>query len=134
MLENKLKFVLESMARSLDTYQSFNDADVTVEYIEAIASLRHGLSFTANLISKCYQTDRYYESLQPVEKQLLHQLFDEAKKICFHIQPCEYFIKFIVRQYGIQFLKKIVDHSEFDWLIPPHLKSEKEVCLLLIQL
>jgi len=120
------------ITRSHIIYQSFNDADITVEHLEAIASLRYGLSFTANLISKCYQTNDYYDSLQPIEKQYLQQLFHEVENACFHTQICEYLIKFTARKFGIQFLKKIVDQPAFHWLIPSHLKPKKQVSLLLV--
>ena len=103
---------------------------VTVEYLEAVASLRYGLSMTASYMAKCYQTDDYYTSLQPVEKRILDRLFNEVKRAClsgYYPQSHEFLIKVIVRQYGMQFLKLLVDQPSFAWLIPAHLKSTKQV-------
>jgi len=103
---------------------------VTLKYLEAVASLRYGLSMTARFMSKCYQTDDYYGSLQPVEKRILDRLFNEAERAClisYHPQTQEFLIKVIVRQFGMQFLKLLVDQPLFAWLIPPHLKSTKKV-------
>lgn len=112
-----------------EIYQSFSGV-VTLEYLEAVASLRYGLSMTANFIAKCYQTDDYYGSLQPVEKRILDRLFNEVERAClsgYHTQSHEYLIKVIVRQFGMQFLKLLVGQPSFAWLIPTHLKSMKQV-------
>ena len=128
-MENQLRFVLDAIVKNYDIYQTFSGV-VTVEYLEAVAALRYGLSMTANFMSKCYQIDNYYASLQPVEKRILDRLFDEVKRAClsgYHPQLNEYLIKVIVRQYGMQFLKLLVDRLFFAWLIPAHLKSTKQV-------
>ena len=130
--ENILEFLLELITNNVIIYQNSEDANITVEYLEAIASLRYGLSFTANLMFKCYETDGYYESLLPTEEQLLKQLFVEVENACVYIQPCEFLIKFMVRKFNMQFLKKVVDQPAFQWVIPSHLKSKKDVCLVLM--
>lgn len=117
------------IVKNHDIYQSFNGV-VTLEYLEAVASLRYGLSMTASFMSKCYQTDDYYGSLQPVEKRILDRLFSEVERAClsgYHPQSHEFLIKVIVRQFGMQFLKLLVDQPLFAWLIPPRLKSTKKV-------
>ena len=116
------------IVKNHDIYQSFNDA-ITVEYLEAVASLRYGLSMTASFMAKCYQTDDYYQSLQPLEKRILDRLFVEVERACLsgYSQSHEFLIKVIVRQYGMQFLKLLVDQPPFGWLIPAHLKSTKQV-------
>ena len=112
-------------------YQTFKDTHkVTIESLEAMASLRYGLSMTANFIAKCYQTDDNYRSLQPVEKKFRDQLFNEVEKAClsgYYPHSHEFLIKVVVRQYGMQFLKFLVDQPSFAWLIPDHLKSTKQV-------
>ena len=134
---SKFRFVLDTIIKNYDIYQTFKDM-VTMEYLEAVASLRYGLSMTASFIAKCYQTDDYYASLQPVGKRILDRLFNEVKKAClsgYYPQSHEFLIKVIVRQYGMQFLIFLVDQPSFAWLIPAHLKSTKQVkfnyCLLL---
>ena len=117
--------------KNYEIYQSFSGHGVvTLEYLEAVASLRYGLSMTANFMAKCYQTDDYYGSLQPVEKRILDRLFSEVERAClsgYHTQSHEFLIKVIVRQFGMQFLKLLVDQSPLAWLIPAHLKSVKQV-------
>ena len=127
-LENELKFVLDMIIKSQGIYQTFGGV-VTVDYLEAVASLRYGLSMTGSFMAKCYQTDDYYASLHPVEKEILDQLFDEVERACLsgYPQSHEFLIKVIVRQYGMQFLKLLVDQPSFAWLIPAHLKSTKQV-------
>ena len=127
--ENQFKFALDVIVKNFDICQSF-DGVVTPKYLEAVAHLRYGLSIAASLLSKCYQTDNYYELLQPVKKQILDRLFNEVERVCvsaYHPQSHEFFIKVIVRQFGMQFLKSLVDQPHFSWLIPPRLKSTKEV-------
>ena len=127
-LENKLKFVLDMIIKSHGVYQTFNGV-VTVEYLEAVAALRYGLSMTASFMAKCYETDDYFGSLQPAKKEILDQLFYEVERACLsgYPQSHEFLIKVIVRQYGMQFLKLLVDQPSFAWLIPAHLKSIKQV-------
>lgn len=131
-LDNELKFVLDMIIKSHGIWWCRDCGGVvTVEYLEAVASLRYGLSMTASFMKKCYQSDDYYGSLQPVEKKLLDRLFIEVKEACLSDYPWshEFFIKVIVRLYGMQFLKLLVDQPSFAWLIPAHLKSIKQVKL-----
>ena len=117
------------IVNSHEIYQGFSGV-VTLEYLEAVASLRYGLSMAANFMAKCYQTDNYYGSLQPVEKRILDRLFSEVERAClsgYHTQSHEYLTKVIVRQFGMQFLKLLVGQPPFAWLIPAHLKSMKQV-------
>ena len=127
--ENQLRFALDMIVKNYEIFQGLNDV-VTLEYLEAVASLRYGLSMTANFMAKCYQTNDYYESLQPVEKRILDRLFTEVERAClsgYHTQSHEFFIKIIVRRFGMQFLKLLVDQPSFAWLIPVHLQSVKQV-------
>ena len=126
--------MLEMINKYIIIYQDSKHRDITVEYLEAVATLRYGLSFAANLMFKCYETDGYYESLLPVEEQLFKQLFVEVENACIYTQPCEFLIKFMVRKFGMQFLKKVVNQPAFQWVIPSHLKSKKDVSLVLIKL
>lgn len=96
-----------------------------------MASLRYGLSLTSNFISQCYRNEDYFKELQPIERHALDCLFEEAKRVCLlgcHTQPHKFLMKFIVRQFGMQFLKQLVDKPSFDWLIPPELQPAKKVC------
>ena len=120
------------IVKNYEIYQSFSDV-VTLEYLEAVASLRYGLSMSASFMAKCYQSDDYYGSLQPAEKRILDRLFNEVERAClsgYHTQSHEFLIKVIVRQFGMQFLKLLVDQPPFAWLIPAHLKSMKQVRLI----
>ena len=117
------------IVKNYEIYQSFSGV-ITLEYLEAVASLRYGLSMTASFMAKCYQTDDYYGSLQPVEKRMLDRLFIEVERAClsgYHTQSHEFLIKVIVRQFDMQFLKLLVTQPPFAWLIPSHLKSMKQV-------
>ena len=128
-LEGKLRYALEMIINNYDLYQNFNGM-ITLEYLEAIASLRYGLSLTATLISECYQNDTYYDVF---EQKDLNELFNIVESLCmnsYYTQPHEFITKFIVRQFGMQFLKKLVEHPAFEWLIPPHLKPKKKVRII----
>jgi len=125
-IEDKLKYALEMVISNYDVYQNFTGM-VTLEYLEAIASLRYGLSMIATIISECYQNDTYYDLLQQED---LNQLFNLIKALCLnghYTQPHEFITKFIVRQFGMQFLKKLVENPTFEWLIPPHLMPKQKV-------
>ena len=129
---SQFRFVLDTIIKSYDVYQTFKDK-VTVEYLEAVASLRYGLYMTASFMAKCYLTEDYYALLQPVGKRILDRLFDEVKRAClsgYYPHSHEFLIKVIVRQYGMQFLKFLVDQPSFAWLIPAYLKSTKQVKLI----
>ena len=131
---SEVKFVLDTIMKNYDIYQTFKDM-VTIEYLEAVAALRYGLSMTASFMAKCYQTDDYYASLQPAEKRILDRLFDEIKRAClsgYYPQSHEFLIKVIVRRYGMQFLKLLLDQPSFAWLIPAHLKSAKQVKVIVV--
>ena len=128
-IEAKFKSALGKVIVNYDFYQSFTSMTtvITLEYLEAIASLRYGLSTIATIISECYQNDNFYDLLQQED---LNQLFNLVESICLnghYTQPHEFITKFIVRQFGMQFLKKLVENPVFEWLIPPHLKSKKKV-------
>ena len=128
-LEGKLRYALEMIINNYDLYQNFNGM-ITLEYLEAIASLRYGLSLTATLISECYQNDTYYDVF---EQKDLNELLNIVESLCmnsYYTQPHEFITKFIVRQFGMQFLKKLVEHPAFEWLIPPHLKPKKKVRII----
>ena len=130
--EKRLRFALDVVVKNYEVFQSFNGV-VNLEYLEAVASLRYGLSMTASFIATCYQTNDYYESLQPVEKRILDRLFTEVEGAClsgYHTQSHEFLIKIIARRFGMQFLKLLVDQPSFTWLIPANLQSVKQVRLI----
>ena len=92
------------------------------------------LSVTSAFISKCYQSEDYFKELQPVERHALDCLFEEVQRVCLlgdHTQLHVFLMKFIVRRFGMQFLKQLVDKPNFDWLIPPQLQPEKKVHMLM---
>ena len=129
-IEDKFRYALEMIINNYDLYQNFTGV-VTLEYLEAIASLCYGLSMTATVISDYYQNNAHYDLLQQED---LNQLFELVESLClngYYAQPHEFITKFIVRQFGMQFLKRLVDHPAFEWLIPPHLKPKKKVGELL---
>ena len=129
-MEDKFRYALEMVINNYDLYQNFTGV-ITLEYLEAVASLRYGLSLTATLISECYQNDTYHVLFQ---QKSLAQLFNLVESLCLnsrYTQPHEFITKFIVRQFGMQFLKKLVDNPAFEWLIPPHLKPKKKVRVIM---
>ena len=130
-LKSRVEFALEMIRKGHFVYQD-SDGTITVKYLEAIACLRYGLSFTANCLSEYHQTSGDFEALQSPSEEtgILDRLFDEVKHVCLnsiHGQPHEFFIKYIARQFGMQFLKRLVDHPAFNWLIPDHLQPSKKV-------
>lgn len=124
-VQDKFRYALEMIVDNFDSYQNFTGV-VTLEYLEAVASLRYGLSLTATVISECYQNDTHYELLQQED---LNQLFNVVESLCLNsccTRPHEFLTKFIVRKFGMQFLKKLVELPVFEWLIPLHLKPKKK--------
>lgn len=129
-LEDKFRYALKMIIDNYHSYQTFTGI-VTLEYLEAIACLRYGLTLTAVVISECYQNDKCHDLLQ---QQELNQLFTVVESLClngYYTQPHEFLTKFIVRQFGMQFLKKLVEQPSFDWLIPHHLKPKKTVKVMI---
>ena len=125
-IEGKFRYALEMIINNYEIYQNFTGV-VTLEYLEAVASLRYGLSMTATVISECYQNDTYYDLLQHED---LNQLFNLVESLCLNgycTQPHEFITKYIVRRFGMQFMKKLVENPAFEWLILPHLKPRKKV-------
>jgi len=125
-VEDKFRYALKMIIDNYELYQSFNGV-VSLEYLEAIASLRYGLSLTATVISECYQNESRCDLLQQED---LYELFNTVESLClsgYYTQPHEFITKFIVRQFGMQFLKTLVEQPAFEWLIPPHLKPKKKV-------
>ena len=123
---DKFRYALEMVINNYELYQNFTGV-ITLEYLEAIGSLRYGISSTATLISECYQNDTYHVLLQ---QEFLAQLFNKVESLCLnsrYTQPHEFITKFIVRQFGMQFLKKVAENPDFEWLIPPYLKPKKKV-------
>ena len=123
---DKFRYALEMVITNYELYQNFTGV-ITLEYLEAVGSLRYGISSTATLISECYQNDTYHVLLQ---QEYLAQLFNTVESLCLnsrYTQPHEFIAKFIVRQFGMQFLKKVVENPDFEWLIPPYLKPKKKV-------
>jgi len=132
-LQDRIRFVAEKLTTGHEVYGKSEDT-ISLEYLEAVASLRYGLSVTSTFISQCYQSEDFYKALQPVEVNALDNLFEEVKRVCLldyytHTQPHEFLMKFIVRRFGMQFLKQLVDKPNFDWLIPVQLQPEKKVHL-----
>ena len=126
-IEDKFRYALEMVINNYDSYQNFTGVFITLEYLEAIASLRYGLSMIATVMSECYHNDTCHDLLQQED---LNQLFNLVKSLCLnshYTHPHEFIAKFIVRQFGMQFLKKLVEHPSFEWLIPPHLKPKMKV-------
>ena len=129
-IEDKFRYALEMVINNYDLYQNFSGV-ITLEYLEAVASLRYGLSLTATLISECYQNDTYHVLFQ---QEYIAQLFNLVESLCLnsrYTHPHEFITKFIVRQFGMQFIKKLIENPAFEWLIPPHLKPKKKVRVIM---
>jgi len=130
LLESRIKFALEMIKKGHNIYQD-SDGTITLKYLEAIACLRYGLSFTAHCLSEHHHTSGDIETLQsPFAEGTLDYLFDEVKLVClnsYHGQPHEFLIKYIARQFGMQVLKTIMNYSGFYWLIPDSLQPAKKV-------
>jgi len=133
LLENRVEFALEMIRKGHNIYQD-SDGAITLKYLEAVACLRYGLSFTARCLSESYHTSGDIEAMQsPSENGIFDCLFDEVKRVClnsYHGQPHEFLIKYTARQFGMQFLKKLIDYPTFNWLIPHHLQPAKKVPFL----
>ena len=130
-MNNRVEFALEIIRRGHDIYQD-SDGTITLEYLEAISYLRYGLSFAANCLSEYQHTSGDVETLQSPSEGIFGRLFDKIKHVClnsYHGQPHEFMIKYIARQFGMQFLKKLIDHPTFNWLIPHHLQPAKQVLI-----
>ena len=97
----------------------------TIQYFDSIATIRFCLSkFSDFLCEWCENGDKHFPEEWLKVLKTVKQLYNSPRSK----YPTEYFIKYIVRQHGIQLfnkLKKCNDPS-FDWIIPEHLNDKNE--------
>ena len=98
---------------------------LTIQYFNSIATLRFCLSkFSDFLCEWCKSEDKSFPKEWLKVLEMVKQFYNSPRSK----YPTEYFIKYIVRQHGIQLfnqLKKCSDPS-FDWIIPEHLNDKNE--------
>ena len=107
----------------------------TVQYFNSIATLRFCLSqFSDFLYDWCTSGDKAIPEKWLEVLKTVKQLYNSPRSK----HPTEYFIKYIVRQHGIQLFNqlKMCKDPSFDWIIPEHLNDNKEnvsnMCFLII--
>ena len=116
---------LELLKTHKNEYLAVPVFTVTVQYFYSIATLRYCLSQFSEFLCKWCRSDgkpfpkKWLEVLQTVK-----QLFNSPKGK----YPAEYFIKYIVRQHGMQLFNKLkmYKNPSLDWIIPDHLKRKEE--------
>ena len=114
---------LSLLKTQMDEYTTV--APLTIQYFNSIATLRFCLSkFSDFLCEWCKSEDKSFPEEWLKVLEMVKQLYSSPRSK----YPTEYFIKYIVRQHGIQLfnqLKKCNDPS-FDWIIPEHLNDKNE--------
>ena len=99
----------------------------TLEYLEGVAKVRHSLSVVAELL-KSKQAGQAFENLLRAAEQLCsdRELNNFDSTGCRNILgPVVYFLKLLVRRYGMPFLKTTVER--YEWIIPAELKSDNVI-------
>ena len=117
------KHCLSLLKAQMDEYATV--ALFTIQYFNSIATLRFCLSkFSDFLCEWCENEDKPFPEEWLKVLETVKQLYNSPRSK----YPTEYFIKYIVRQHGIQLfnkLKKCNDPS-FNWIIPEHLSEKTE--------
>ena len=128
------------------TEYTHTNAVFTIKYFKLIATIRFCLSQFSDILCEWCRSKRKTEEekqfpeedKQFPEKQKEKQFPEEWSKVLqivkrhFNSQRCkypaEYFIKYIVRQHGIQSFNqlKTCEEPSFEWIMPDHLKSKEE--------
>ena len=118
---------LDLLQTLMKEYEHVNTVALfTAKYFSSIATFRFCLSqFSDALCAWC----RGKEKQQFPEKwlevlQIVKRLFNLPKGK----YPAEFFIKYIVRQHGIELFNQLkkCEEPSFDWIIPEHLKGKEE--------
>ena len=99
--------------------------DFTIKYFNSIAALRFCLSQLSDFLCEWCASggkafpDQWLEVLEAVK-----QLYNSPRSK----YPAECFLKYIVRQHGIQLFNqlKICEDPPFDWIVPEHLNSKEQ--------
>lgn len=97
----------------------------SIQYFNSIATLRFCLSQFSDVLHQwCRHEDKQFPKEWLEVLQTVIQLVNSPRSK----YPAEYFIKYIVRQHGIQLLNKlkVCKDPSFNWIIPEHLKSKEQ--------
>ena len=108
----------------MDEYVHQTVADFSIQYFNSVATLRFCLSQFADILHGWCLSGEQFPEEWLIVLQTVKQLFNSPRGK----YPAEYFIKYIVRQHGIQLLNqlKVCEIPSFDWIIPDHLKGKEE--------
>ena len=115
---------LELLKTHMDEY-IHTDKVFSIQYFNSIAALRFCLSqFSDALHQWCVSGEQQFPKEWLEVLQAVKQLVNLPRSK----YPAEYFIKYIVRQHGIQLFNqlKMCEDPSFSWIIPEHLKSKKQ--------
>ena len=99
-----------------------------MQYLEGIATLRFSFTVVAELIYYQFQDGKYEDYKYSNECQLL---LNAAKSFCTYFTdesgPGMFLAKQLARQYGITFLKKLMNDPNMQWIVPKTLNQANEV-------
>ena len=107
----------------MDEYKTV--APFTIQYFNSIATLRFCLSkFSDILCEWCKGEENQFPEEWLKVLETVKQLYNSPRSK----YPTEYFIKYIVRQHGIQLFNQLkkCNNPSFDWIIPEHLSDKNE--------
>ena len=123
-----MRTVIEKLESSFYIICKCKPYNTTIEYLEAIASIRfyfHEVTNTFYLIS---------EENRPVLKDTEHELIDKVRMLCTNqtinnsiVGPGIYLIRLFVRKYGFSSLMKLA--KIFKWIIPDELSSDYKLSM-----
>ena len=94
--------------------------EISLEFLEEVATLRHSFTITAELI--------YYQHHHGKRNQTYAscQLLDTIRKFCLNATDVYgsriFLAKLLARNYGISFLYNVTEDHNMQWIIPKTLK------------
>ena len=119
------QYCLNLLKTQMDEYKTV--VLFTVQHFNSIATLRFCLSKFSDILCEWCESGKMpfpEEWLKVLEgvKELLSYNSPRSK------YPAEYFIKYTVRQHGIQLFNELKKRSDpsFKWIIPEHLNDKNE--------
>ena len=101
------------------------DTPLSIQYFKSIATIRFCLSKFADFLCEwCENGGKVFPEEWLGVLNTVEDLYESPKSK----HPTEYFIKYIVRQHGVQSLNKLkkCNDPSFKWIIPKHLNDKSE--------
>ena len=108
---------MEHLRENFDEY-THSYGLFSIDNLMAIATLRYYLYQLANTLCKLPQSEIASTDLKDT-MEFVQTIFWSPKGN----YPSEYFVKYIIRQYGIQRFNEL--KTVYAWIVPEHLKSKE---------